>query len=290
MSPGKIPPLGLGTFRLKDEAVKQAVRDAVKTGYRHIDTATIYKNEAAIGLALQEIYNDSSFKITRADLWLTSKLSPYDMRSPRASLLKSLSALQTPYLDLYLIHWPALSRKVASSPIHKQLRIQAWNVLNEAKAEGLVRNIGVSNFTQQHISELVEETEYGIDGACVQMEVHPWYWRDAMEIGKRFERQKLELVGYALLGEGRLLGESCPSVIREMAERLSITKVQLVLAWALKKGFDVLVRSVNSEHLRSNLQVLELVDVLTPEDCAALDLISHPESEEKLCWDPRVVK
>ena len=169
-----MPSVGFGTFRLKDEVVKQAVRDAIHAGYRHIDTATIYRNETEIGSVLQEIYNKPSSNIKRADIWITSKLSPYDMKSPRAALLKSLADLQTTYLDLYLIHWPAVARKAASSPENKRLRIEAWNVLNEAKHEGLVSRIGVSNFTPQHLTELMHETKYGIQGAFIQMEIHPW--------------------------------------------------------------------------------------------------------------------
>src|SRR5690349_3133449 len=120
-----IPPIGLGTFRLKGEAVRASIREAISLGYRHIDTAGIYHNEKDIGDVLQELYkitsDSSSSRMSRQDLWLTSKLSPYDMRTPRQALFKSLAALQTPYLDLYLIHWPALARKPATSPINKRL-------------------------------------------------------------------------------------------------------------------------------------------------------------------------
>jgi diketogulonate reductase-like aldo/keto reductase len=286
---GLMPSVGLGTFRLESQAVRQAVQDAIRIGYRHIDTAAIYHNEKDIGLALQELYNEPSATLTREDLWLTSKLSPYDMKTPRAALLKTLSSLQVNYLDLYLIHWPAVARKAASSPVNKRLRIEAWNVLNEAKREGLVRHIGVSNFTPQHIQELIDETEYGIQGAFVQMEIHPWYWRDALEIQTRFAEQHFTMVAYALLAEGRLLGEDCPQILDDIAERLAISRVQLVLAWAMTRKWVVLVRSGDVSHLRQNLETPSLVGVLSPQDCAAIDAISAPGAEEKLCWDPRVV-
>ncbi len=219
----------MGTFRLKHDAVKQPIRDAIHVGYRHIDTAAIYRNEADIGDVLQEIYKLPSSDISRSDLWITSKLSPYDMKTPRDALLKSLSALQTDYLDLYLIHWPALARKPASSPENKRLRLEAWKVLNEAKQEGLVHHIGVSNFTAQHLTEL-RDTEWGIKNAFVQMETHPWYWRDAMEIQNVFSEENLKMVGYALLAEGKLLADDCPKILAEIAERCSMTMVQVVLA------------------------------------------------------------
>lgn len=285
-----IPPVGLGTFRLRGEAVQQEVRDAIRIGYRHIDTAAIYGNEKDIGVVLQETYIDPSNTLTRSDFWITSKLSPYDMRMPQESLLKTLHSLQTDYLDLYLIHWPAVARRAASSPENKRLRLEAWKVLNEANRDGLLRHIGVSNFTPQHIQELIDETEYGIQDVFVQMEIHPWYWRDALEIQERFAEQDITMVGYALLAEGRLLRENCPESLGKIAERLCLSKVQLVLAWALTKKWGVLVRSENVDHLWQNLETPSLVEVLTTEDLAVIDAISSPGEEEKLCWDPRPVK
>ncbi|KAN0098863.1 Aldo/keto reductase [Hyaloscypha variabilis] len=285
-----MPPIGLGTFRLKGEAVKPVVRDAIRIGFRHIDTAAIYRNEQAIGAVLQETYHNPQTTITRSDFWITSKISPYDMKRPREALLQTLRLLQTDYLNLYLIHWPAVARKSANSPEHKRLRLEAWNVLNEAKREGLVRHIGVSNFTPQHIQELIDETKYGIQDAFIQMEIHPWYWRDALEIQTRFRGYGVTIVGYALLAEGRLVGESFPKVLDDISERLGLSKVQVVLAWALSKNWGVLVKSENIDHLQENLGALSAVNVLTSGDLAILDSISSAGEEEKLCWDPRHVK
>ncbi|KAE9373129.1 Aldo/keto reductase [Stipitochalara longipes BDJ] len=285
-----MPPIGLGTFRLKGEAVQQVVRDAIRIGYRHIDTAAIYRNEKHIGDVLQETYINSQKTLTRSDFWITSKLSPYDMKKPRESLLQTLHSLQTDYLDLYLIHWPAVARKAASSPEHKKLRLKAWRVLNEAKCEGLLRHIGVSNFTPQHIQELIDETEYGIQSAFIQMEIHPWYWRDAFEIHTRFGEHEINMVGYALLAEGRLIGENCPKALDEVCERQGLSRVQVVLVWALTKNWAVLARSEKVDHLRENLGALTLVDALTSGDLAIVDAISSPGGEEKLCWDPQHVK
>ena len=152
-----------------------------------------------------------------------------------------------------------------------------------------MRHIGVSNFTPQHIQELMNETTYGIQGAFVQMEIHPWYWRDAVEIETRFVTENLNMVGYALLAEGKLLGDNCPQILDEIGERLGITRVQVVLAWGLTKKWGVLVRSVDVSHLQQNLDAPSFVGVLTPQDCAAIDAISSLGEEEKLCWDPRKV-
>jgi len=283
-----IPEVGLGTFRLKGKAVQDAVRTGIALGYRHIDTAAIYKNEADIGHVLQELYASDQPNISRSDLWITSKLSPYDMRKPREALLKSLQDLQTKYLDLYLIHWPALSRKPSTSPIHKRLRLEAWDVLSKAKAEGLVRHIGVSNFTPQHIRELAE-TAYGIEGIFIQMEIHPWYWRDAVEIDTLFSNHHVTMVGYALFAEGKLLADDCPKLFDEIAAKNHATRAQVTLAWALAKKWVVLARSENEMHLRENLASLNLQGRLTSEDCSAIDSVNKADTEEKQCWDPRLV-
>ncbi|EPE34370.1 NAD(P)-linked oxidoreductase [Glarea lozoyensis ATCC 20868] len=283
----KIPEIGFGTFRLKRESVKQPLRDAIGVGYRHIDTAGIYQNETEIGQLLKELYTEKT--ITRSDIWITSKLSPYDMETPRAALLKSLSSLQTDYLDLYLIHWPAVSRTPGNSPLHKKLRLEAWNVLNEAKQQGLLRNVGVSNFTPHHIQELRDETTYGIDGMHVQMEIHPWYWRDGFAIQNMFREHGIVMTGYALLAEGKLLGEPCPEALIEIASRTEVTSVQVVLAWALFKGWNVLVKSENPSHLVQNLGAGRVAAMLTPEEIAGIDTISQKVKELKECWDPRAV-
>lgn len=290
MSLQDIPPIGLGTFRLNDQAVQQCIRHAIHLGYRHIDTATIYKNEIAIGNVLQEIYKAPECNLSRSDIWLTTKLSPYDMKAPRAALLKSLAALQTEYLDLYLIHWPAVARKPADSPENKRLRIQAWNVLNTAKREGLVRHIGVSNFTSQHLRELMEETDYGIQGAFVQMEIHPWYWKDAHDIQSCFTEQGLVLVGYALLAEGKLLEDRCHQILDGVTQKTGLNRVQIAIMWALYKNWKVLIRSESVDHMQQNLEIGSWKDVLRKEDHNAIDTISSIEGEQKLCWDPRRVK
>ncbi|KAK6585129.1 hypothetical protein PZA11_001856 [Diplocarpon coronariae] len=283
-----MPRVGLGTFRLKHDAVKQPIRDAIRLGYRHIDTAAVYRNEAEIGHVLQELYGAFPGSLSRSELWITSKLSPYDLATPRDALLKTLSDLQTDYLDLYLIHWPAAARQPASSPENKKLRIAAWQALNEAKNEGLVRQIGVSNFSVEHLREL-RETEWGTTGAYVQMEIHPWYWRDALEIQTMFAEHALKMVGYALLAEGKLLANDCPAIVTDIAARRSMTRVGVVLAWALNKGWGVLVKSEDPDHLRQNLQAPLEAGLLRPEDCTAIDELSA-NGEEKLCWDPRLVK
>jgi diketogulonate reductase-like aldo/keto reductase len=161
-------------------------------------------------------------------------------------------------------------------------------VLNEAKREGLVRHIGVSNFTCQHIQELIDETEYGFQGAFVQMEIHLWYWRDALEIQTRFADYEVKIVGYALLAEGKLLGPDCPNLLDHIGQTTGLNKVQVVLLWALAKNWGVLVKSEDVGHLKDNLSIRD-AKYLTLEDCTAIDQVCAAEEEQKFCWDPRAV-
>jgi diketogulonate reductase-like aldo/keto reductase len=148
----------------------------------------------------------------------------------------------------------------------------------------------VSNFTPQHIRELKDETECGIRGTFVQMEIHPWYWKDAMEIRTTFEDQGLTIVGYALLAEGKLLEETSPRILDDTAERLSCSRVQVAMAWALAKNWGVLVRSTDVAHMTQNLGASSLVGTLTPKESVKIDEISALGREDKRCWDSRLVK
>jgi len=126
-------------------------------------------------------------------------------------------------------------------------------MLNKAKRKGLLRYIRLSNLTPQHIRELVDETEYGIRGAFVQIEIHPWHWRDALGNETSFKEEVLRIVGYALLTQGRVVAEDCPLILAELAERRCLSKVKVDFAWALTGLRGVLVRFENEDHPGQNL-------------------------------------
>jgi diketogulonate reductase-like aldo/keto reductase len=159
---GSLPSVGLGTFKAQGADVGAAVRWALQQGYRHIDTASIYRNEAEVGAAL------AASGVPREALYLTSKVSPYQQGSAKAAQAceDSLRQLGTPYLDLMLIHWPGAAKQDAASPANAALRRDTWRVLEAGQREGRLRDIGVSNYEVRHLEELLEYAEIPPGGCC----------------------------------------------------------------------------------------------------------------------------
>jgi len=162
-----LPSVVVGTFQLKGEVVKEVIRHALAQGARAIDTASVYRNEAEIGLAIR----DSG--VLREHVFITSKLGPSEQGYEGASqaIRASLERLQTTYLDLYLIHWPGVSKTPATSSKNSEERLGSWRALEEAQQRGLARHIGVSNFEISHLEEL--QAHARVLPAVNQVEFHP---------------------------------------------------------------------------------------------------------------------
>ena len=162
-----LPRVVVGTFQLKGEVVKEVIRHALAQGARAIDTASVYRNEAEIGLAIR----DSG--VLREHVFITSKLGPSEQGYEAASqaIRASLERLQTTYLDLYLIHWPGVSKTPATSSKNSEERLGSWRALEEAQQRGLARHIGVSNFEISHLEEL--QAHARVLPAVNQVEFHP---------------------------------------------------------------------------------------------------------------------
>lgn len=239
-----IPAFGLGTFRLKDQVVVDSVRNALELGYRAIDTAQIYGNEAEVGEAI------AASGVPRAELFVTTKvwtdnLAP-DTLLP--SLRQSLDKLRSDYVDLTLMHWPSPRDAV---PMAGYL-----HALADARRQGLTRQIGLSNFTialtEQAIAIL------GADAiATNQIEVHP-YLQNRKLIGY-LQQQGIHVTSYMTLAYGKVLQD--PAIVT-IAERHAATPAQVALAWALQQGYAVIPSSTKRENLASNLlaQSLRLED------------------------------
>ncbi|CAI5490944.1 unnamed protein product [Closterium sp. Naga37s-1] len=159
--------IALGTFKAKGGEVKEAVKAALAAGYRHIDTASVYKNEAEIGEAIRE------YGIAREEVFITSKASPYEhgFQQALAACAASLERLQTEYLDLYLLHWPGVAKLDRASEKNAEIRLESWRALEQLQREGKCRAIGVSNFTAAHLDHLI--TNSAAPPAVNQVEVHP---------------------------------------------------------------------------------------------------------------------
>lgn len=265
-----IPAFGLGTFRLQDQVVIDSVSTALELGYRAIDTAQIYENEAAVGQAI------AASGVPRDELFITTKIWIANLTKGALipSLRDSLAKLQTPYVDLTLIHWPSPNDEVPVAEFMAELL--------EAKRLGLTRQIGVSNFTIDLMQQAIDAV--GADQiATNQIELSPFLQNEKMVA---FVRQHgIAITSYMTLAYGKALQDE---TIKSIAARHNATPAQVVLAWALKLGYAVIPSSTKRENLESNLLAQQLT--LSDEDMAqiaALESNGRLVSPEGLApnWD-----
>ncbi|KAJ7166330.1 NADP-dependent oxidoreductase domain-containing protein [Mycena crocata] len=255
----KIPSVALGVWQAKPNEVGQAVKTALKAGYRHIDGAWIYRNEAEVGKALK----DSG--VPRKDVWITSKLwntfhAPEDIEP---ALDDSLAKLGTEYLDLYLIHWPLAKKD--GKPYDKDLTqnpYPTWQKLEEMAEKGKVRNIGVSNYSSSaHRLENLTANPLKFKPAVNQVEIS--YWVPQPELLKWSKENGLLLEAYSPLGSTGKVGDTLavPEVV-QIAQELGMTPAQVVISWHVQRGTVVLPKSVTPSRVVENLQVRALPPAL----------------------------
>ncbi|WP_343741759.1 2,5-didehydrogluconate reductase DkgB [Herbaspirillum huttiense] len=240
MHTSTLPALGLGTFRLKDQQVIDSVRNGLDLGYRHIDTAQIYGNEAEVGQAMA----DSG--VARDDLFVTTKIWTENLSRDKLlpSLKESLHKLRLDQVDLTLIHWPSPQDEL---PVADYLQ-----ALAEAKAQGLTRLIGISNFTIAHMEQAIAAV--GAEAiATNQVEIHPFLQnRKVID----FARAKgIHLTAYMPLAYGKVMEDA---TLLEIAARHGVSAAQVALAWSLQQGFAVIPSSTRRENLAANLQAQQL--------------------------------
>jgi 2,5-diketo-D-gluconate reductase A len=246
----QIPQLGLGVFKVEDDVCEQIVLDALEVGYRHIDTAMIYRNEAAVGRAI------ASSGIARDELFVTTKLWNSDQgatATPEA-LATSLELLGLEYVDLYLIHWPA--------PLRDEY-VASWLALEELHQQGLARAIGVSNFEPEHLERVLEEGS--IVPAINQVELHPAFQQRKL----RGFQEPLGIIteAWGPLGQGKYELSELPG-LTEIAQAHGKSIQQIVLRWHLQEGVVVFPKTVRKERMIENLSVFDFE--LSPEEMTAL--------------------
>ena len=244
-SGAKMPLLGLGTWQARGAGAFDAVRTALGVGYRHIDTATMYANEREVGRAVAES------GVPRAEIFLTTKLPQGNAGRERETLAESLAALGIDYVDLWLIHWPPGGRA----------RPDVWERLRELQAEGLARDLGVSNYSLRQIDELEQAT--GRLPTVNQIEWSPALFdRDVLE-GHR--RRGVQVEGYSPL---RTMNLRDPRLV-EIAEAHDVTPAQIVLRWHVERRIVVIPKSTNANRIAENAAIFDFE--LTPAEVERLD-------------------
>lgn len=254
-----IPAIGFGTFLSKDgEEVYNAVLTALKAGYRHIDTAAIYGNEASIGRAIK----DSG--IPREELFITTKLwnDAHGYEEAKVAFAKSMEKLQLDYLDLYLIHWP---NPLAIRDRWQMANAAAWRAMEELVEEGKIRSIGVSNFMVHHMEELLKTAT--IVPAVNQIRLAPGVYQE--EIVAYCKEKGIILEAWSPLGRGELFEH--PTMLA-LAEKYGKTVAQIALAWSWAHDFLPLPKSVTDKRIVENIQFQDIQ--LSDEDLAQITAIT----------------
>ena len=279
----KIPQLGLGTWKSDPGEVYKAVRTAIKQGYRHIDCALVYGNEAEIGHALKDAFDDGD--VTREDLFITSKLwnTHHKENDVLPALKTSLNDLKLDYLDLYLIHWPVCISKDASFPMQPNDFIpveeipleETWKAMVDCRDKGLIKHAGVSNFSISNLNTLIR-SDIGVP-EMNQVEPHPYL--NQKELLAFCTDHEILLTAYSPLGstdrstamkgkdEPRLLDDS---LLASIASRYNCSVAQVILAWQVQRGACVIPKSVNESRLKENLEAASIA--LSDKD---MDDINH---------------
>ncbi|HZG03075.1 MAG TPA: aldo/keto reductase [Streptomyces sp.] len=248
-----MPQLGFGVFQVPEEETEAAVTTALEAGYRSIDTAAVYGNEAGVGRAV------AASGLRREELFVTTKLwneqQGYD--SALAAFDASLSRLGLDYVDLYLIHWPTPARDRYPD---------TWRAFEKLLADGRVRAIGVSNFQPAHLQRLIDH--FGVVPAVNQIELHPGLQQK--ELREFHARHGIVTEAWSPLAQGALLTEE---TITRIAERHGRTPAQVVLRWHLQLGNVVIPKSVTPERIRQNIEVFDFA--LSDEDIDAITALDR---------------
>ena len=279
-----MPAIGLGTWKAAPGEVGAAVRTAIQLGYRHIDCAAIYGNEAEIGAALNSVL--SRGELAREELWITSKLwnDSHDPGHVRPALERTLADLGLAWLDLYLIHWPVAQRHGVALPseatelipLERLPLASTWAAMEELVDAGLVRRIGVSNVSAAKLAALLPHCR--IRPAVNQVERHPWLQQNALLAFCR--EQGIAVTAYSPLGSPASGGPAPllhDPVITAIASAHGASAAQVLIAWGIACGTSVIPKSVQPERLAANLQAATALQL----SCAELDQIAGLERHHR---------
>ena len=235
----RIPQHGFGVFQIPPKETAKAVRTALDIGYRHIDTAEMYGNEKEVGQGVRDAGLD------RAEVYITSKLNNgfHEPDDARRAFDGTLSALETDYVDLFLIHWPLPT-------LYNGDFVSTWNVLEEFAADGRARSIGVSNFQVAHLERLAKESS--TVPAANQIEAHPYFTNDAVRAYGR--EHGIATEAWSPIAQGKVLDDP---VIKKVADVVGKSPAQVVLRWHIQRGDIVFPKSVTPERMKENFALFD---------------------------------
>lgn len=253
-----LPPIGYGTYNMSDEETEKAVKEALSAGYRLIDGAAFYGNEKGVGIGI------AVSGISREEILVTSKVWNRDRgyEKTKAAFQKTLSDLGLAYLDLYLIHWPANTKKYGAPAIRENQ--ETWRALEDLYMDGYIRSIGVSNFLPHHLEELAETAR--IMPMVDQLEIHPgWLQKKAVDY---CQSRGIVVEAWAPLGRMTMAGDAA---ISSIADAHGKTAAQISLRWEIQHGILPIPKSSHPERMRQNLSVFDFS--LTEKEMTTLDAL-----------------
>lgn len=252
-----IPQLGFGVFQIPPAETEKAVTEALEVGYRHIDTAEMYRNEKGVGAAI------AASGLGRDEVFVTSKLNNGFHRpdDARRAFDETLTALGTDHVDLFLIHWPLPTRYDGDY-------VSTWNTLVEFKEDGRARSIGVSNFQVDHLARLARETS--VVPAVNQIEVHPYFGNEAVRAADAEAGILTE--AWSPIAQGDVLADP---VVGGIAGRLERTPSQVVLRWHVQRGDVVFPKTTHVDRMRENFALFDFE--LSDDDMAAITALDRGE-------------
>jgi len=253
-----IPQLGFGVFQMPPDETADAVETALQIGYRHIDTAEMYQNERGVGQGIRAAGLD------RSAVYITSKLNNGFHRpdDARRAFDDTLTALDTDYVDLFLIHWPLPT-------LYDGDYVSTWQTLEQFKNEGRARSIGVSNFQVPHLQRLAQQTE--TTPAVNQIEVHPYFTNDTVRAYGA--EHSIATEAWSPIAQGNVLGDP---VVQRIAKAAGKTPAQVVLRWHIQRGDTVFPKSVTPQRVRENFALFDFE--LTDTDIDALTALDKGEA------------
>jgi 2,5-diketo-D-gluconate reductase A len=248
-----IPQLGLGVYKVDPEETTRVIHEGLEVGYRLIDTATMYGNEAEVGKAI------ATSGVSREEIILTTKFWMDDLgyENTQAACRRSIDTLGVDYLDMYLIHWPAPQR---------DLYTESWRAMEDLRDEGLIRSIGVCNFHTHHLERIFAMARYF--PVINQVEIHPWLTQEPLI--DFHQRHNVMSQAWSPLARGQILEE--PTLV-QLADEVGKSVPQVIIRWHLQRGYSVIPKTTKKERMAENADVFDFT--LTDRHMAAITALNR---------------